>query len=415
MDLLLSLLLMAATPAPASPARLLAITGVTVIDPDSTPPRPGMTVVISGTRITAVGSTGKVSVPRGARILDGTGKFLIPGLWDMHVHLTDATEAAFPLLVENGIAGVRDLGGDLTRLDRWRGEIARGTRLGPLILRAGPFVDGPKEVTENRLAITEPAAARRAVDSLAARGVDCIKVHNALPRDAFFAVLNEARKRKLPVAVHLPQGVTVSEASDSGAASLEHIEMMIESAVNTPGANFTRWDDALAVSQGASGAKIFATFVKNGTWYDPTLSAYYRGFVVWEDDPRKVAKRRISLNKLIDLTGDMHHAGVQLLTGSDLGEASRGIRPGVDLHQELAMLVEAGLHPWEALRCATLNPARFLHMEDSLGTIAPGKRADLLLLGASPLVNINNSRTIEAVILGGRLVDLAAIRGKMTR
>ena len=406
MDLMLALSLLATAPKPAAPLPPLAITHVTVIDAGTPTPRTDMTVVTSGSRIAAIGAAGQVTVPRGARVIDGSRKFLIPGLWDMHVHLTDATESAFPLLLEYGVAGVRDLGGDLGQLDRWRAEIAAGTRLGPMIVRAGPFVDGPKDVTQNRLAITEPAAARRAVDSLAALGVDCIKVHNKLPRDAFFAVLSEGRKLHLPVAVHLPEGMTVAEASDSGAASLEHIEMMITSAAFRPGATAKTWNDALSESQGEAGAKIFATLVRNHTWYDPTLSAYYRGFVHWE--PEKVVKRRRPLTQLIDLTGDMHRAGVQILAGSDVGEASRGIRPGEDLHQELAMLVEAGLTPLEAIQCATLNPARFLGRQDSLGTIEVGKRADLILLDASPLENINNTRTIDACVLGGRVVHVAA-------
>ena len=405
MNLALALALLATTPGPTPPAPPLAITHVTVIDAGTPQPRTNMTVITSGSRIAAIGDSSQVTIPRGARVIDGSKKFLIPGLWDMHVHLSDATEAAFPLLLEYGVTGVRDLGGDLRQLDRWRAEIASGTRLGPLIVRAGPFVDGPKQATENRLAITTPAAARRAVDSLAALGVDCIKVHNALTREAFFAVLSEGRKLHLPVAVHLPEGATLAEASDSGAASIEHIEMFITSAAYRPGATAKTWNDALNESLGEAGAKIFATLVRNHTWYDPTLSAYYRGFVHWE--PAKVGKRRVALTKLIDLTGDMHRAGVQLLTGSDFGEASKGVRPGEDLHQELAMLVEAGLTPLEAIQCATLNPARFLGRQDSLGTIERGKRADLILLEADPTENINNSRTIEAVILGGRVVHVA--------
>jgi imidazolonepropionase-like amidohydrolase len=408
MNLALALALLATTPKPAPPVPPLAITHVTVIDAGTPKPRVDVTVITSGSRIAAIGDSSQVTIPRGARVIDGSKKFLIPGLWDMHVHLHDATEAAFALLLEYGVTGVRDLGGDLRELDRWRAEIANGSRLGPMIVRAGPFVDGPKDVTENRLAITEPAAARRAVDSLAALGVDCIKVHNKLPRDAFFAVLNEGRKLHLPVAVHLPEGVTVAEASDSGATSLEHIETMITSAAYRPGATAQTWNDALNESLGEAGAKIFATFVRNHTWYDPTLSAYYRAFVHWE--PAKVGKRRVALGKLIDLTGDMHRAGVQLLAGTDFGEASKGVRPGEDMHQELAMLVEAGLTPLEAIQCATLNPARCLGRQDSLGTIERGKRADLILLEADPTENINNSRTIEAVILGGRVVHVAAGR-----
>jgi len=405
MNLALVLALLATTPKPAAPIPPLAITHVTLIDAGTPTPRANMTVITSGSRIVAIGDS-TLAVPRGARVIDGSKKFLIPGLWDMHVHLFDATEAAFPLLLEHGVTGVRDLGGDLRQLDGWRAEIANGTRLGPMIVRAGPFVDGPKEVTTNRLAITTPVAARRAVDSLAALGVDCIKVHNGLSRESFFAVLSEARKLHLPVAVHLPEGSTLAEASDSGAASIEHIERVIVSAAYRPGATAKTWNDALSESQGEAGAKLFAAFVRNHTYYDPTLSAYYRGFVHWE--PEKVVKRKTALAKLVDLTGDMHRAGVQLLTGSDLGEVSRGIRAGEDLHQELAMLVEAGLTPLEAIQCATLNPARFLGRQDSLGTIERGKRADLILLEANPLENINNSRTIVAVILGGRVVHVAA-------
>src|SRR5204863_6370534 len=160
--------------------------------------------------------------------------------------------------------------------------------------------------------------------------------HNALPREAFFAVMSEARKLKLPVAVHLPDNLTAAEASASGAASLENIETLIESAAYRPGATAKTWDDALSESLGESGAKLFATFVRNGTWYDPTLSAYYRGFVHWGGDPIKVGKRRIALTKLIDVTGDMHRAGVKLLAGTDFTEASHGVRPGADLHRELA-------------------------------------------------------------------------------
>jgi imidazolonepropionase-like amidohydrolase len=405
-NVLLALIVAVATRSAAAPSPPLVITDVTVDDPVASAPQPHMTVVIVGGRIRALGPAGQVAVPRGARVVAAAGKFLIPGLWDMHGHLSDATESAFPLLIANGVTGVRDLGGNLEQLDRWRAEIARGTRLGPLIVRAGPFVDGPKDVTENRLAVTDPAVARHAVDSLVARGVDCIKVHNALPRDAFFAVMSEARKLHVPVAVHLPHGITVTEASDSGAASLEHIEMMIESAIYRPGSTVKTWDEALSESKGEAGARIFATFLRNHTWYDPTLSAYYRGFVLWEPDTAKIRKRRLALGKLIELTRDMHKAGVPLLAGSDFTAADHGVRPGVDLHQELTMLVEAGLTPREAIQCATINPARFLGMQDSLGTIEPGKRADLVLLSADPFDNINNSRTIEHVILNGRLIEL---------
>src|SRR5262249_26984054 len=154
--------------------------------------------------------------------------------------------------------------------------------------------------------------ARRAVDSLQALGVDFLKVHNAMPRDAFFALLAEARRLHLPVAVHLPQGITLAEASDSGAASLEHIEMVIVSAAYRPGATAKRWDEALAESKGAAGQELFAHFVRNGTWYDPTLVAYRRGFAMFGTDTTKIAHRRSAFLKLVEVARDMHRAGVPM-------------------------------------------------------------------------------------------------------
>src|SRR5438094_5929004 len=183
MRLLIWLSLLSWGPAAVAAAPLV-LAHVTVIDATGAEPRHDMTVVIADRHIAALGPSRQVAIPRGADVIQAAGKFLIPGLWDMHGHLSDAAEAAFPLLVEHGICGVRDMGGDLDQLDRWRAEIARGTRLGPLIVRAGPFVDGPKDAT-HRLTVTDAPDARRAVDSLEARGVDFIKVHNALPRAAF--------------------------------------------------------------------------------------------------------------------------------------------------------------------------------------------------------------------------------------
>jgi imidazolonepropionase-like amidohydrolase len=305
-----------------------------------------------------------------------------------------------------------DLGGNLDSLDRWRHEIAVGQRLGLRILRAGPFVDGPKEGVKDRLTVTNAAEARAAVDSLKRRGVDLIKVHNALPRDAFFAVADEARRQGLPLAVHLPRAVSSAEASDAGARSLEHIETLIESALYRQNATAKTWQDALEENRGEAGAALFARFVRNGTWYVPTLVAYYRGFALWGQDTVAIASKRRAFLKLMDLAATMHRAGVAMMAGSDFTSADVGILPGADLHQELAFLVEAGFSPMEALQAATLNPARYFGGLDSLGTIEKGKIADLVLLTEDPLDNINNTRTIDTVVLGGRIVPIAALRAQ---
>ena len=386
----------------------LVIAHVTVIDCTGEAAKPNSTVVVAGGRISAVGPSESVTVPTGARVVDGNGKFLIPGLWDMHGHLTDATEGAFPLLIMNGVTGVRDMGGDLTKIDRWRSEIDSGMRVGPHIIRAGPFVDGPKEGVPNRMTVRTPEEARRAVHDLKAKNVDFIKVHNALPPEAFFALMDEARKEQIPVAVHLPKGVSSAEASDAGAASLEHIETINESALWRKGATAKTVEQAVDENLGPAGQELFQRFVKNGTWYVPTLVAYERGFVLWSNDPESLKPRLDVHDKQIELVRMMHKAGVKIMAGSDFSDWA--LVPGIDLHNELALLVEAGFSPMEALQAATLNPAKFLGKTDTYGTIQVGRVADLVLLDMNPIEDISHTRKINAVVLGGRFYPLASIR-----
>jgi imidazolonepropionase-like amidohydrolase len=388
----------------------LAITHVTVIDCTGAPAKPNSTVVLTGHLISAVGPSESVAIPANARVIEANGKFLIPGLWDMHGHLTDATEDAFPLLIMNGVTGVRDMGGDLDQIDRWRAEIENGSRVGPHIIRAGPFVDGPKEGVSNRLTVRTPEEARKAVHDLKARGVDFIKVHNALPPDAFFALMDEAHKEHIPVAIHLPKNVSSAEASDAGAASLEHVETMYESAMWRKGATAKTVEQAQDEILGPAGQELFQRFIKNGTWYVPTLVAYERGFVLWSNDADALLPRLQIHQKNIEVVRRMHKAGVPIMAGSDFSDW--GMVPGVDLHNELALLVEAGFTPLEALQAATLNPAKFLGKTDVFGTIQVGRIADLVLLDMNPLEDISHTRKIHAVVLRGKFYPMASIRAQ---
>jgi imidazolonepropionase-like amidohydrolase len=407
---LLFLFLLCSLSASAQKNNTLVIAHVTVIDCTGAAAKPNSTVVVRGGLISAVGPRETVTVPTGARVVEAKGKFLIPGLWDMHGHLTDATEEAFPLLIMNGVTGVRDMGGDLAQIDRWRSEIDSGMRVGPHILRAGPFVDGPKEGVSNRLTVRTPKEARLVVRDLKAKNVDFIKVHNALPPEAFFALMDEARKEHIPVAVHLPKGVSSAEASDAGAASLEHIETINESSLWRKGATAKTVEQAVDENLGATGQELFQRFVKNGTWFVPTLVAYERGFVLWSDDPQSLKSRLDVHEKQIELVRMMHKTGVQIMAGSDFSDWA--LVPGVDLHNELALLVEAGFSPLEALQAATLSPAKFLGRTDTYGTIQVGRVADLVLLDMNPLEDISHTRKIHAVVLGGRLYPLASIRSQ---
>ena len=448
----------------------LAITHVAVVDVADGTVRRDMTVLVKGNRIIAVDRSIRVRIPRGALIVPGREKYLIPGLWDMHVHTTWEGDAswALPLFVSQGVTGVRDTGGDIDSLVIWRERTASGALLGPRIVGSGPVLDGhPAVYPVVSVVVTSEREARRAVDSLADRGVDFIKSYEMLTREAFFAVADQARRRGLPLAGHVPLTVDAREASDAGLRSLEHLRN-VDLACSSV-ADSVRQQHAAAIAGGAdrpgrelrasihSGraarlletydaarcAVLLAHFATNQTWVVPTLAVatvYLSGDTLpaagpdelrmvplsrrqlWEAISRRMraqtvdraALLRRSLVALRRLVLAAQRAGVGTMAGTDVAPTNTWLVPGFSLHHELELLVQAGLTPLEALRTATINPATYLNATDSLGTIAPGKIADLVLLDANPLDDIRRTRQIAAVVANGRLVDAQA-RDSMLR
>ncbi len=414
--LLLTLSLLASEPVVAQETRSLAIEHVTVVDVVNGTAKPDTTVLVTGNRITRVVASASFAPPASTHRVDGRGKFLIPGLWDMHVHLGNATEAALPMFVASGITGVRDMGSpSLATLREWSIEALSGERIGPRIVSAGPVLTaGPPYFWE--MVVRSPAAGRRAVDMLAEQGVDFIKVTQSLDRDTYFAIADEARKLDLPLAGHVPVNdngigykVSGSEASNAGQKCLEH-------SLGIP----------LPIDEQDSA--LIPTLLKNGTWVDPTLITYWARAHVHElaarrDDPRLQhvspalkqfwAAQMVDYPKKTDIqlqvlkwrlaqVAELYRAGVPLLAGTDLGFAY--IFPG-DVRKELELFVEAGLAPLDALRTATINPAKYLNKEKELGSIEDTKIADLVLLDANPLNDIRNLWQVRAVILNGRFFD----------
>jgi cytosine/adenosine deaminase-related metal-dependent hydrolase len=422
------------------------VTGVTHAD---------NTVIVVGNRIVYAGPATSANVPTDARVLDGRGKFLIPGLWDMHVHSFQWIFADFagPLMLANGVTGARDMGYFIDTTLRWRRDIAAGRELGPRLV-AGARVDGPVGRAQFVSHVTTEADAIRAVDTLArtkdgSARADFISIDAWIPRAAYFALAREAKKLGVPFAGRVPYSVSVTEASDSGQRSIEQEDDLMRACTSREAvfraqladtANKRTGDDPLQLrSQArpilqsydpAACRSVMETLARNHTWVTPTLVAYQTyarsfdsavthpewskyvpGIVEggWRHRALAVPKpdsAMVQSSFSFVRTGELNKAGVGLLAGTDTPRPF--IYPGFSLHEELALLVRSGLTPLEALRTATYNPAKYLGSQDSLGTIGYGKIADLLLLDADPLRDIHNTTRISAVIANGRLFDSTA-------
>lgn len=429
--------------AQASPE--LHIEDVTVIDVKGGPPQAHRCVIVQSNRIADIADHEycKQQHNQFTRI-DGKGKFLIPGLWDMHVHMVfgdwfpRGKEVTLPLFVANGITGVRDMGGELDTLQQWRKEISAGTLIGPRIVMSGPMLDGPQPRFPSSIAIKNPEDGRRAVDNLTKRGADFIKLQSLIPRDAVFAIADEAKKQEITFVGHVPDSVRASEMSNAGQKSFEHLIGIFEGSSPLED-EFIKGAKSeskfLATYDPKRAATLFALLAKNRTWQCPTLVWERGGNLIdqtdfahdtrakyaptyWKDVTWKrftdeimhdfntddLATRKAFVAKELEVVNEMHHAGVEFLAGTDTPPGVY-IFPGFSLHEELQRFVAAGFTPLEALQTATLNPAKFFGRENDLGTIEKGKLADLVLLDANPLDDITNTQTIAAVIVNGRYLS----------
>jgi imidazolonepropionase-like amidohydrolase len=443
------------------PPQPLVLSHVTVIDVIAGRARPEMTVVVSGNRIELSGPSGRIPTPSNAVVVDATGKFLIPGLWDAHFHVATnfssnwAREVSLPLLVANGVTGIRDMGGDFELIKALRKEIDAGVLPGPRIIGTGDTIYSYN---------MDEAAARQKVTSLKQAGVDFIKIMSWVRPDAYFAAVDEARKQGLPFAGHVPELVSASDVSDAGQRSMEHLMGIWQSCSSAeaelrksmtealrdpntvPRYVFARVDfglpprGTLDTYSDEKASQLFARFARNETWQVPTLveeqsfallvSGHLmdqRGMKLippsmqkpWNLekilDPLSAEDRQDLVKivpKMLEVVGRMHRAGVKIMAGSD---APWLVVPGFSLHDELLLLVKAGLTPADTLRAATLDTAQFLGLQNSLGSVETGKVADLVLLDANPLEDIRNTRTISGVCLQGRWFNRQALDGLLQK
>jgi Amidohydrolase family len=418
---------------------------VSVIDTTGGPIKADMSVEVRGNRIVSIKPSSRHHTAGAATTIDGTGKFLIPGLWDMHVH-TGQRDIYLPLYIANGVTGVRDMGGDLeeptgyssarfVQLALWRAAIRQGRLIGPRMVLAGFLIDGfawPGDVVA-----TNANEGRDAVRVLKRMGVDFIKVKSGLSRDAYFAIAYEAGRQHIDFAGHIPDSVRAIEACEAGQRSVEHLtgialassgrEQALDNEINRAIAarDRARYDRGIMQAansfDAATARKLFACFVRNEVWQVPTLVELRRN-ALGDPDPNDPHLQFLPPTLLeqwaregaatptqegaslfakdLALTRTMHDTHVRFMTGTD--SANPSIVPGFALHDELALFVQAGFTPMQALQAATINPARYLGKDRQLGTIEAGKLADMVLLDANPLADIGNTRAIAAVIANGR-------------
>ena len=441
-------------PEPPPAAELLVIENVSVVDAETATIRPGITVEVQNGRIRRLASA--VGSGNSELVVDGSGMFLIPGLWDMHVHLASklSPHLHLPLIVAHGVTAVRDMADCENPSDRflacledkrsWSEAVGRGELVGPRIMGVASFiVHGPSRRDQRFPAFFTPgdeSEARELARYAKERSFDFLKVYDSVPRDVYVALLDEAKAQSLEVVGHRPRAVSAMEASEAGQQSLEHARLFLEECY--PGAEKLRSETRRYETAGRRAMvdehdafqcdELFAAMRNNGTWFVPThvtrkMDAfaddpayredprlrYIHPFQrkVWSEDadgmvandPSPEGRKAFMdfYEKGLELTGAAHRAGVPLLAGTDANDTYAF--PGSGLHDELEELVKAGLTPSEALVAATVSPARYFGVEGEYGNIAEGKAADMVLLRENPLTYIRNTRSIEAVVLGGRL------------
>jgi imidazolonepropionase-like amidohydrolase len=449
-----------AAAAPVRTEHPFAFVGVTLVDVEEGVSVPGRTVLVDRGRIAAVGAEDSVHLPERTARIDARGMFLMPALWDMHAHVYAISPMLdLPLHVAYGVTNVRDMQGCPEEGDpfiacaaekrRWTREAVEGRRVAPRIVASASFMaNGPGMLDRlpgvpSFFGTATPGEARAFVRHHAAQGVEMIKVYDRIPRDAYFALVAEARALGLDVVGHRPWSVGAAEAAAAGQKSLEHARFILHetfpgSAALRRDAEAGHWqEDRRAMvdeHDPAMARDLFAALVENETWYVPThltrwvdayadhpavredtLLRYLHPLLRWQwmedvdgtlaEDSSAAGRQayRDFYQKGLELTGAAHRAGVGILAGTDY------IVPGADLHRELMNLAAAGLSPAEALRTATLNPARYFGVEREHGSVAAGKVADLLLLDADPLVDIRNTQRIAGVVFNGNLYDREAL------
>ncbi len=413
------------------------IKNVRLIDVEKGIVEENRSVAISGEEIIAV-YDGDVNAGESVNVIDASGKYLIPGLWDMHTHYNWNYHFFNPVLIANGVTGVREMWGIPDTVKSIRDRTEAGKILGLDIYSAGSIIDGVPPIWPGSSGVADSAEAVAEVRKQVEEGMDFLKVYSLLSRESYFAIVEEARKNDIPFAGHVPSSISMWEAIEAGQQSAEHFYGILEACTSDPEKlqeqakkGFSSPEKANFLVDGFDQAifdSLATVLAKSDTWLSPTL-VVLRNISNLDDstitqDPRMeyipsffdqmwnrgssrskehydAARRKFELE--LSLMGDLEKAGVKILAGTDYPNPF--CFPGFSLHDELELMVIGGMSNAAALRAATLNPALFMKKDDTFGSIQKGKKASLVLLDENPLADINNVRTVNAVFLRGKYLN----------
>jgi imidazolonepropionase-like amidohydrolase len=369
------------------PETSLVLRGVTVVDLEQGARRSGQTIQIAASQIVAVGPDTDGAYGT-AKVVEAAGRFVIPGLWDAHAHLSYWGEDALERLVGHGVTTIRELGGDPDEIEGWMKEIEAGTRVGPKMFWSGPFFEGPEGDDEYRWKVASVAQAQQRADELFDRGVDFLKIQPKISAELTAALVAAAAARGSSVVGHVPVGLSAIDAANLGLRSIEHLSP------------YLRLSDVELEA-------TIAVLLERNVWVSPALYS-----MVAQSDARGDSRADSELiQRAYGLVRRFAATGVPMLVGANFAYRDWPHRPGSALHGEMEVLVEAGIAPAAVLHMTTFGNAQFLGVDPAAVRIAAGGQADLVLLGADPLADISATRYIEGAVLRGTYMDGAALAG----
>ena len=400
----------------------IALVGGTLIDVTGKPATPNSVVVVEGDRIVAAGPRASVKIPNDAKVIDVSGKFLLPGLWDMHAHFYQAEFG--PTYLAAGITTVRDVGNDIEFGTSLRNAAKEKRGLGPRMLLAG-YIDGKGEGHGFDVEVETPEEARAAVQRYKTAGYEQIKIRDNVKLETLKVICAEAHRLGMTVTGHVPKGMNALQAVEAGMDQINHMNYVLTGFFPQRNRN----NPPVTINLNAPNVVNALRFFKeHGTVIDPTdavlelmLRPLNLPIETFEPGVSKVpAELKVQINKkgeaaeqaeglrmvvdvLLKITGALHRAGVPIVAGTDVGV------PGHTLHRELELYVKAGMTPLEAIQAASITPARVMKLDNEVGTIEAGRRADLIVLDANPVENISNIRKVRLVMTQGRLFDCAKL------